>query len=145
MPPKKQVLAIVKIQLPAGRRHPRPPRRAPPSGPTASRPWTSAGSTTPPPRAGSAASSRSRSPSSRTAPLPFILKTPPTPVPCCAKPCLGGQGAQLPLVGRRSPVDDAQVTEIAQVKMPDLNANDLEAAKAQVAGTARSMGIAVAG
>ena len=40
-------------------------------------------------------------------------------------------------------VTDAQVAEIAQIKMPDLNANDLEAAKAQVAGTARSMGIKV--
>ena len=40
-------------------------------------------------------------------------------------------------------VTDAQVEEIAKIKMPDLNANDLEAAKAQVAGTARSMGIEV--
>ena len=40
-------------------------------------------------------------------------------------------------------ITDAQVAEIAQTKMPDLNANDLEAAKLQVAGTARSMGIEV--
>ena len=40
---------------------------------------------------------------------------------------------------------DAQMTEIATIKMPDLNAADIEAAKDQVAGTARSMGIAVAG
>jgi large subunit ribosomal protein L11 len=40
-------------------------------------------------------------------------------------------------------VTDAQVGEIAKTKMPDLNANDLEAAKKQVAGTARSMGIEV--
>ena len=38
---------------------------------------------------------------------------------------------------------DAQLTEIATTKMPDLNANDLEAAKRQVEGTARSMGISV--
>jgi len=37
----------------------------------------------------------------------------------------------------------SQLTEIAEVKMPDLNANDLEAAKAQIEGTARSMGITV--
>nr|MCS5683697.1 50S ribosomal protein L11 [Acidimicrobiales bacterium] len=37
----------------------------------------------------------------------------------------------------------AQVTEIAEIKMPDLNAIDLEGAKQQVAGTARSMGVAV--
>ena len=40
-------------------------------------------------------------------------------------------------------ITDAQVAEIAKIKMPDLNANDLEAAKLQVAGTARSMGITV--
>jgi large subunit ribosomal protein L11 len=40
-------------------------------------------------------------------------------------------------------VTDAQVAEIAQIKMPDLNANDLEAAKQQVRGTARSMGLKV--
>ncbi len=38
---------------------------------------------------------------------------------------------------------DAQVEEIAKIKMPDLNTADIEAAKRQVAGTARSMGIAV--
>ncbi|NBS29385.1 MAG: 50S ribosomal protein L11 [Actinobacteria bacterium] len=39
-------------------------------------------------------------------------------------------------------ISDADVEEIAKIKMPDLNANDLEAAKQQVRGTARSMGIA---
>jgi large subunit ribosomal protein L11 len=38
---------------------------------------------------------------------------------------------------------DAQLTEIAEKKMPDLNANDVEAAKAIIAGTARSMGVTV--
>ena len=53
------------------------------------------------------------------------------------------KGSQTP--GRESvgTVTDAQVEEIAQIKMPDLNANDLEAAKKQVAGTARSMGLEV--
>ncbi|HUQ39435.1 MAG TPA: hypothetical protein VM030_04725 [Acidimicrobiales bacterium] len=36
-----------------------------------------------------------------------------------------------------------QLTKIAETKLPDLNANDIEAAKLQVAGTARSMGITV--
>ncbi|MCU0259923.1 MAG: 50S ribosomal protein L11, partial [Ilumatobacteraceae bacterium] len=40
-------------------------------------------------------------------------------------------------------VTEADVEEIAKIKMPDLNANDLEAAKQQVRGTARSMGISV--
>jgi len=42
-------------------------------------------------------------------------------------------------------VTDAQVDEIAKVKLQDLNTDDLDAAKKQVAGTARSMGIAVVG
>ena len=38
---------------------------------------------------------------------------------------------------------DAQLTEIATTKLPDLNANDIEAAKRIIAGTARSMGVEV--
>ena len=41
-------------------------------------------------------------------------------------------------------ISDAQLTEIAQTKMPDLNANDIDAAKKIIAGTARSMGVDVA-
>ena len=72
----------------------------------------------------------------------FILKTPPTPA-------LLRQAAGLekgaPTAGRETvgSVTKAQVEEIAKTKMPDLNANDLEAAVLQVAGTARSMGIEV--
>jgi large subunit ribosomal protein L11 len=53
------------------------------------------------------------------------------------------KGALTPGRERVGKITDAQLTEIAQVKMPDLNAYDIEAAKAQVAGTARSMGIEV--
>jgi len=74
----------------------------------------------------------------------FILKTPPTPV-------LLRQAAGLEkgaaVAGREvvATVTDEQVTEIARTKLPDLNTDDLEMAKLQVAGTARSMGIKVAG
>jgi large subunit ribosomal protein L11 len=74
----------------------------------------------------------------------FVLKTPPTPV-------LLRQAAGLPkgaqTAGRETvgTVTDAQVAEIAQTKLPDLNTDDLEQAKRQVAGTARSMGIQVVG
>ena len=74
----------------------------------------------------------------------FILKTPPTPF-------LIRQAAGLDKAsgepGRdvAGTITDAQVTEIAEIKMPDLNAIDLEGAKQQVAGTARSMGIKVQG
>jgi large subunit ribosomal protein L11 len=74
----------------------------------------------------------------------FVLKTPPTPV-------LLRQAAGLPkgsaTSGREQvgSVTDAQLTDIARTKLPDLNTDDLEMAKLQVAGTARSMGIAVSG
>ena len=74
----------------------------------------------------------------------FVLKTPPTPV-------LIRQAAGLEkgsaATGREQAgtITDAPVAEIAQVKLPDLNTKDIEAAKRQVAGTARSMGILVSG
>ncbi len=72
----------------------------------------------------------------------FILKTPPTPV--LLRQAAGlDKGSQTPGKAVAGSVTEAQVAEIAQVKMPDLNANDLEAAKKQVAGTARSMGLKV--
>ena len=72
----------------------------------------------------------------------FILKTPPTPV--LLRQAAGlDKGAVDAGRERVGTVTDAQVAEIAKTKMPDLNANDLEAAKKQVAGTARSMGIEV--
>ena len=72
----------------------------------------------------------------------FILKTPPTPV--LLRQAAGiDKGSLTPGREGAGTVTDAQVAEIAKVKMPDLNANDLEAAKLQVAGTARSMGINV--
>ena len=72
----------------------------------------------------------------------FITKTPPTPV-LLREAAKLEKGSQTP--GRESAgsVTMKQVEEIAQVKMPDLNANDIEAAKKQVAGTARSMGLEV--
>ena len=73
----------------------------------------------------------------------FVLKTPPTTV--LLREAAGIEKGS-PLTGREhaGSVTDAQLAEIAEKKMPDLNANDLEAAKRQVAGTARSMGITVA-
>jgi large subunit ribosomal protein L11 len=72
----------------------------------------------------------------------FVTKTPPTAVLLRAAAGLD-KASQTP--GRESAgsVTDAQVAEIAQTKLPDLNTDDLDAAKLQVAGTARSMGIEV--
>ena len=72
----------------------------------------------------------------------FILKTPPTPV--LLRQAAGvDKGSVTPGRDGVGTVTDAQLAEIAKTKMPDLNANDLESAKKQVAGTARSMGIQV--
>ena len=74
----------------------------------------------------------------------FVCKTPPAAF--LIKEKLGiksGSGIpQLKFVGTLS---DAQLTEIAELKMPDLNANDIDAAKKIIAGTARSMGVRVEG
>jgi large subunit ribosomal protein L11 len=72
----------------------------------------------------------------------FILKTPPTPVLIRAAAGIA-KGSTNPGKENVGSITDAQLTEIAKTKMPDLNANDLEAARLQVAGTARSMGITV--
>ena len=72
----------------------------------------------------------------------FVTKTPPTPflLRQAAGVEKGAQNARLERVGS---VTSAQVRQIAETKMPDLNAIDLEGAIAQVAGTARSMGIEI--
>ncbi len=72
----------------------------------------------------------------------FILKTPPTSE-LIKKAAKIAKGAADPKRDRAGVLTDAQVTEIAQIKMPDLNANDLDAAKKQVVGTARQMGVRV--
>ncbi|HSG87231.1 MAG TPA: 50S ribosomal protein L11 [Candidatus Limnocylindrales bacterium] len=74
----------------------------------------------------------------------FILKTPPAAdlLRKAAGLDKGASTAKRTIVGR---VSRDQVREIAQIKMPDLNANDIEAAMRQVEGTARSMGIEVVG
>jgi len=72
----------------------------------------------------------------------FVLKTP--PASGLLRKAAGVQkGAGNPLKDKVGKVTDAQVQEIAEMKMVDLNANDVEAAKKIVAGTARSMGIEV--
>ncbi|MGI9032870.1 MAG: 50S ribosomal protein L11 [Acidimicrobiales bacterium] len=72
----------------------------------------------------------------------FITKTPPTPVLIRAAAGIEKGSATPGREGAGSITAD-QLVEIATTKMPDLNANDMEAAKRQVAGTARSMGITI--
>ena len=72
----------------------------------------------------------------------FVLKTPPTPVLLRERAGLAKASSEPGKV-KAGKVTEAQVAEVAQIKMPDLNAYDLEAAKQQVRGTARSMGLKV--
>jgi large subunit ribosomal protein L11 len=143
MAPKKRVLTVVKIQLEAGSATP-----APPVG-TALGPWGV--QTMEFCKQYNAATENQRGtviPSEITIyedrSFSFILKTPPAPV-------LLRQAAGLEkgsVAAGRTPagtVTDAQLAEIAKVKLPDLNTDDIDAAKKIVAGTARSMGISVAG
>ena len=139
---KKKVLAVVKIQIPAGQATPAPPvgTALGPHG-VAIMDFCKAYNAQTESQRGTIVPVEITIFEDRT--FTFILKTPPTPV--LLREAAGiekGSG----LAGREGAgtVTDAQIEEIAKIKMPDLNAYDLETAKLQVAGTARSMGIEVA-
>ena len=72
----------------------------------------------------------------------FILKTPPAAV-LIKKACGIASGSGVPHTQKVAKLTQSQLTEIAKTKLPDLNANDIEAAKKTIAGTARSMGVEV--
>ena len=74
----------------------------------------------------------------------FITKTPPAAV-LLAKAAKIEKGSAEPNRTKVAKVTKKQIREIAEMKMPDLNAHDVEAAMKMVAGTARSMGITVEG
>ncbi|WP_291632929.1 50S ribosomal protein L11 [Clostridium sp.] len=72
----------------------------------------------------------------------FILKTPPAAI--LLKKAVGLEsGSGVPNKTKIATVSKAKVREIAEIKMPDLNAASIEAAMSMIAGTARSMGIVV--
>ena len=72
----------------------------------------------------------------------FILKTPPAAV-LLKKACNIKSGSGKPNSQKVATISRAKLREIAEMKMPDLNAASIEAAESMVAGTARSMGITV--
>jgi large subunit ribosomal protein L11 len=72
----------------------------------------------------------------------FVTKTPPTPT-LILKALNIVKGSGVPNKDKVATITRAQVQEIAQTKMPDLNCVSLESAISQVAGTCRSMGIVV--
>ncbi len=72
----------------------------------------------------------------------FITKTPPAPV-LLKKACNIKKASGTPNTNKVATVTKAQLKEIAETKMPDLNAANIESAMSMIAGTARSMGITV--
>ena len=138
---KKRVAAVVKIQIPAGAATPAPPvgTALGPHGVAimdfckAYNAATEAQKGTIVPVEITIFEDRSFS---------FVTKTPPTAV--LIRDALGlEKGSQNPGKESAGTITQAQIEAIAKTKMPDLNANDMEAAKLQVAGTARSMGVRV--
>ena len=138
----KKVTAVIKLQCPAGAATP-----APPIGPALGPHGVSA------PKFVQEFNDRTKS-MERGLVIPvvitvyqdksytFVLKTPPAAV-LIKKVCKIEKGASNPLLDKVAKLSAKDLEEIAKTKLPDVNANDLEAAKKIVAGTARSMGVEV--
>jgi len=143
MPPKKKISALIKLQINAGAATP-----APPVGPALGQHGVNIMEFC---KAYNAATESQRG---QIVPVEisvyedrsftFVTKTPPTPF--LLRQAAGiEKGAANPRTDKAGRVTRAQVRQIAETKMPDLNAIDLDGAIAQVAGTARSMGIEISG
>jgi large subunit ribosomal protein L11 len=143
MAPKKKVLAVVKIQLEAGSATPAPPvgTALGPHGVQTMEFCKQYNAATESMR-GTVVPVDITIYEDRS--FTFVLKTSPTPV--LLRQAAGlDKGAAATGREQVGTITDAQLADIATTKLKDLNTNDLEAAKKQVAGTARSMGITVAG
>ena len=138
---KKKVMAVVKIQIEAGKASPAPPvgTALGPHG-IAIMDFVKAYNAQTEANAGTVIPTEITIFEDRS--FSFILKTPPTSTLIRQKAGLE-KAANNPGSETAGSITAAQVAEIAEIKMPDLNANDLAGAKLQVEGTARSMGIEV--
>ena len=141
MAPKKKVTGLIKLQINAGAANP-----APPVGPALGQHGVNIMEFC---KAYNAATESQRGnviPVEITVyedhSFTFITKTPPA-AELIKKAAGVGKGSATPHTVKVASLTQDQVREIAQTKMADLNANDLEAAAKIVAGTARSMGITV--
>lgn len=138
---KKRVVAIVKIQLPAGSATPAPPvgTALGPHGVQTMQFCQQYNAATESMR-GQVVPCEITIFDDRS--FTFVLKTPPTTA--LLRQAAGlSKGAVNPGKETSGRITQAQLTEIAETKMPDLNALDIESAKLQIAGTARSMGLDV--
>src|SRR5688500_15714585 len=138
---KKKIAAIVKIQIPAGAATPAPPvgTALGPHG-VAIMDFCKAYNAATEAQKGTIVPVEITIFEDRS--FTFVTKTPPTAV--LIREAVGiEKGSQTPGKAVAATITQKQLEAIALTKMPDLNANDLEAAKLQVAGTARSMGVSV--
>jgi large subunit ribosomal protein L11 len=143
MPPKKKLAAIIKLQIQAGAANP-----APPVGPALGQHGVNIMEFC---KAYNAATESQRG---QIVPVEisvyedrsftFITKTPPA-ARLLLKAAGVDKGSGEPHTKKVAKVTMAQVREIAESKMEDLNANDIDQAAKIIAGTARSMGITVEG
>ncbi len=143
MPPKKKVSGLIKLQIKAGAATP-----APPIGPALGQHGVNIMEFC---KAYNAATEAQRGdvvPVEITVyedrSFTFITKTPPA-AELIKKAAGVAKGSATPHTVKVATLTQAQVREIAETKLVDLNANDIEAAAKIVAGTARSMGIRVQG
>ena len=138
---KKKVLTVVKIQIEAGKASPAPPvgTALGPHG-IAIMDFVKAYNAQTEAQVGTVVPTEITIYDDRS--FTFVLKTPPTSTLIREKAGVA-KAANNPGSEIAGKITEAQVEEIATIKMPDLNANDMEAAKLQVRGTARSMGITV--
>jgi large subunit ribosomal protein L11 len=142
MPPKKKIAALVKVQLPAGQATP-----APPVGTALGPHGVNIMDFVKQYNAATESQRGNIIPVEITIfedrSFTFITKTPPAPE--LIKKALGiDKGSAVPQRDKVGRLSREQLRSIAETKMPDLNANDIEAAEKIIAGTARSMGITVA-
>ena len=139
---KKKVVALVKLQIPAGKATP-----APPVGPALGPHGVSA------PQFVQKFNDKTKGMepglivpviitvyADKT--FDFILKTPPAAV-LIKKACGIQSGSAAPHKDKVAKLTKADLKKIAETKMPDINANDIDAAMKIIAGTARSMGVEV--
>ncbi len=137
----KKVIGVVKLQLPAGKATP-----APPVGPALGQYGVNIMEFVKQFNAKTASQPGMIIPAVLTVyadrSFTFVLKTPPASV-LIRKAAGIEKGSGEPNKKKVATLTMAQVNEIAKVKLPDMNANDIEAAARMVAGTARSMGVTV--
>ena len=139
----KKIIGFIKLQIPAGKANP-----APPVGPALGQhgvnimEFCKAFNAKTQDKMGKIIPAEITVYADRT--FTFITKTPPAPSLILEAAGLD-KGSGEPNREKVGTITSAQIREIAEIKMPDLNASDVESAMRMVAGTARSMGIVVEG